>query len=229
MEPASASRKPDRPQRPRRRWSRVLLTVAICPLLIPLVLFALLMTIVVGLPMMFLESTVFEPLRFRRHLTSRGRVITETECLSRLRRGEGTLLIEELGGKHARAWWTPDNVEALPRVDLETIEDDWVDGRMSAEARAIALRTLATLDKYTDLRSGSALVVRRHGGDALARQAQEQGLDARIVRLPAWVADLEFDPRACGRCGYDLTGLAGPVCPECGATVLAGGAEARAT
>lgn len=228
MEPASVSHKPDRPQRPRRRWSRVLLTVAICPLLIPPVLFALVMMIVVGLPIMFLETTVFEPLRFRRYVTSRGRVITEAACLSRLRLGEGTLLIEELGGKHARAWWTPDNVEALPRVDLETIEDDWVDGCATAEARAVLLQTLATLDKYTDVRTGSALLVRRNGGAALARQAQQQGLDARIVRLPAWVADLEFDPSACGRCGYDLTGLSGSVCPECGVTILTGGAADRA-
>ncbi|RMH27339.1 MAG: hypothetical protein D6692_07995 [Planctomycetota bacterium] len=41
----------------------------------------------------------------------------------------------------------------------------------------------------------------------------------RLKRIPDWLRSRRLRRRGlCGRCGYDLAGLAGGVCPECGET-----------
>jgi len=77
----------------------------VSPLWFPLAIVA---TVAVCLPLALAHWLIVEPLGLHKHVYGRGRVLDEAECLTRLRSGQGKLLIEESRGHRSKGWWTPD-------------------------------------------------------------------------------------------------------------------------
>lgn len=171
------------------------------------------------LPMSYVYYLIIEPRRIRQQMREAGRLIDESECLERLGRGEGTLIVHQLNavrfsGIQDLAWYTDDVIEApsAPEAepDLDTLTDE-----QARELGSNAVVWDRIYRKYARTSWGTSKLVRASGAMAFARRVREQCATARVITVSRY-RHLLGPFEMCRACQYPLSDIESLRCPECG-------------
>lgn len=203
-------------------WKTTAFAIFVGPfLLIGLALLFIVMLAVgvVSLPLTYVFHSVVEPNQTRRRMRAIGRLMDESECLERLGRGEGTLIVHQLNavrfsGIQDLAWYTDDVIEApsAPEVepDLDTLTDE-----QARELGSNAVVWDRIYRKYARTSWGTSKLVRASGAMAFARRVREQCATARVITVSRY-RHLLGPFEMCRACQYPLSDIESLRCPECG-------------